>query len=97
MGVPHAGMKGVGIILIVEPEAAAPLHDRDMRHPLMVAIRAAGAELYELPAIAADEPGSRTFTVEANAPYALADRLRRLPGVEACFVNSEEELVNSKY
>jgi hypothetical protein len=81
----------VSITLIVEPEAAGPLHDRDMRHPLMMAIRAAGAELYSMPAFTPDEPGARTFTVESNEPYALADRLRRLPGVEACFVKPDDE------
>ncbi len=86
------GMSAMGITLIVDAQTAAPLHDRDPRHPLMAAIRAAGAEIYSMPAFAPDEPGARTFSIDTDDPQVLAETLRDLPGVEACYVKPDDQL-----
>jgi hypothetical protein len=82
----------MGITLIVDADTAAQLHDRDPRNPLITAIRDAGGEIFSMPAFAPDEPGARTFTVEADDPHDLVETLRGLPGVEACYVKPEDHL-----
>ncbi len=82
----------MGITLIVDVDTAPSIHDRDVRHPLMAAIRAAGAEIYSMPAFAPDESGARTFSIETSDPQTLAEKLRDLPGVEACYVKPEDHL-----
>lgn len=82
----------MGITLIVDPEAARALHGHDKRHVLVQAIDAGGGKIYPMPAFAPDEPGARTFTIEAADPHRLAERLRPLPGVEACYVKPADEL-----
>jgi hypothetical protein len=76
----------MSITLLVDSDTAQALHQRARSHPVMQAIEAGHGTLFPMPAFAAGEPGARTFIVEAPLPAALAERLQRLPGVEACYV-----------
>lgn len=81
----------MAVTLIMHPEAAALLHQRDERSPVVAAISEAGGQIHSMPAFAADEPGARTFTIEIDDASTLLERLQGLPGVEACYLKPQDE------
>jgi len=80
----------MSITLVVDHETAQALHGRVHAHPLQRAIESAGGALFPMPTYAPDEPGARTFIIESPAESALAERLQRMPGVEACYLKPDD-------